>query len=153
MKRILTVITAAVLVLALLAACGAKNVDLSAVTQSITSSYDLGEMKTVDDTDALNRYYQISPDDVKQFSALLSSSAKAYNEIVIVEAVDSTAAENVKTQLDARLSSQLSNAKSYDAEQVSMIEACKVKTSGSFVYMVIGADHDAIVSDIEAALK
>lgn len=153
MKKILTLITAAVLVLILCTACGAKSADLSAVTDSVNSAYGLSDMKVIEDTDSLNRYYQIAPEDVKQFSAELSSSAKDYNEIVIVEAADSTAAENVKAQLDERLRSQLSNAKSYDAEQVSMIEACEVKTSGNFVYLVIGADHDAIAADIEAALK
>ena len=148
MKKILTVITAAVLVMALLAACGAKNVDLGSLLDTINSTYGLSNMKIVEDTDGLNRYYQIAPENVKQFAAEIASSAKDYNEIVIVEATDSKAADSIKPLLEARLRSQLSNAKSYDAEQVSMIEACKVKVSGSFVYMVIGEKQEEITADI-----
>jgi hypothetical protein len=153
MKKILTVITAAVLVMALLAACGAKKVELGSVMDSINSTYSLSGMKTIEDTDSLNRYYQIDPASVKQFAAQIASSAKDYNEIVIIEATDSKAAESIKTQLDARLRSQLSNAKSYDAGMVSMIEACEVKVSGNYVYLVIGENHEAIVAEIEKAIK
>ena len=153
MKRILTVITAAVLVMALLAACGAKNVDLGAVLDNINNTYSLSGMKAVEDTDNLNRYYQIDPASVKQFAAEIASSAKDYNEIVIIEATDSKATDSIKALLDARLRSQLSNAKSYDAGQVSMVEACEVKVSGNYVYLVIGENHEAIVAEIEKAIK
>ena len=136
-----------------LAACGAKNVDLGAVLDNINNTYSLSGMKAVEDTDNLNRYYQIDPASVKQFAAEIASSAKDYNEIVIIEATDSKATDSIKALLDARLRSQLSNAKSYDAGQVSMVEACEVKVSGNFVYLVIGEDHEAINAEIEKAIK
>ena len=154
MKRIITIFTAVVLILALCTACGsAKNIDLKQVMDDVNSTFNLTDMKTIDDTDSLNRYYQIGADSVKQFSAELPSSASDFNEIILIEATDSSAAADVKTQLDARLNSQLNNAKSYNAEQVSMIEACEVKENGNYVWLVIGDQHDEISAAIEAALK
>ncbi|HBE15119.1 MAG TPA: hypothetical protein DCY72_02570, partial [Ruminococcaceae bacterium] len=49
--------------------------------------------------------------------------------------------------------SQLSDAKSYNAEQVSMIEACSVKEKGSFVWLVISDKQADINAEIEKALK
>jgi hypothetical protein len=153
-KRTLTIITAALLILAVFTACGSKkSVELKPLMDTINSTYGLTDLKTIDDTDSLNRYYQVAADSVKQFAAELPTSSKDFNEIILIEAADENAAAQIKTQLDARLRSQLSNAKSYDAGQVSMVEACEVKVSGNFVYLVIGEDHEAINAEIEKAIK
>lgn len=154
MKRILTVLTAALLILAICTACGSeKSVDLKALMDEINTACGFTDMKTVDDTDSLNRYYQVEADSIKQFAAQLPSSSKDFNEIILIEAVDENAAGQIKTQLDARLRSQLSNAKSYNADQVSMIEACETKQNGNYVYLVIGDKHDEIDAIIAQALK
>ena len=154
MKRILTILTAAVLIAALLAACsGAKSVDLKAVMDDVNSAYGLSGLKQIEDTDSLNRYYQIPADAVKQFAAELTTEKSNYNEVILIEAADQNAADTVTQQLNTRLNNQLSNAKSYDAEQVSMIEACEVKTNGNFVYLIVGDQHAEIEAAVEAALQ
>lgn len=154
MKRVFTIIIAAVLVLATLTACGAKNVDLKKVMDDVNSKYDLSTLTAVESADNLKRYYTIPTEDVKQFAAEFTKSAsEGYTEVVIVEAVDADAAGRVKTQLEGRLRNQLSDAKSYNAEQVSMIEACSVKDSGNFVWLVISDKQADINADIEKALK
>ena len=154
MKRIMIVLTATVLVLALLTACGAKSVDLKKVMQDINSNYGLANLTVVEDTDNLNRYYRIPAEDVKQFAAELTKSASdGYTEVVLIEAVNADAAGRVKTQLESRLRSQLSDAKSYNASQVSMIEACSVKESGNFVWLVIGEKQAEINAELEKTLK
>ena len=153
-KRTLTIITAALLILAVFTACGSKkSVELKPLMDTINSTYGLTDLKTIDDTDSLNRYYQVAAESVKQFAAELPTSSKDFNEIILIEAADENAAAQIKTQLDARLRSQLSNAKSYNAEQVSMIEACETKQNGNYVYLVIGDKHDEINSTIADALK
>ena len=154
MKRILTIITAAVLVLALFTACGSeKTVDLKALLDDINTTYGFTDMKTVDDVESLNRYYQVDAESIKQFAAQLPASSKDFNEIILIEAVDANAAGQIKVLLDARLRSQLSSAKSYNADQVSMVEACETKQNGNYVYLVIGDKHDEINATIEEALK
>ena len=154
MKRILTILTAAVLVLALLTACGAKEADLKKVMDDVNSTYGLTGLTAVEDTDNLNRYYRIPAEDVKQFAAEFTKAASdGYTEVVLIEAVDADAAGRAKNKLDARLRSQLSDAKSYNAEQVSMIEGCKVMENGNYVWLVISDKQADINADIEKALK
>ena len=154
MKRILTILTAALLILAICTACGSKkSTDLKALLDEINTAYGFSDMKTVEDTDSLNRYYQVEADSVKQFAAELPASSKDFNEIILIEAVDENAAAQIKTQLDNRLRSQLSNAKSYNAEQVSMIESCETKQNGNYVYLVIGDKHAEIENTVAEALK
>lgn len=155
MKRILTIVVAAVLVLATLTACGgAKNVDLNELMKKINDTYGLTGLTAVEDADNLNRYYRTPKEDVKQFAAEFTKAASdGYTEVVLIEAVDADAAGRVKAQLEARRNSQLSDAKSYNAEQVSMIEACSVKEKGSFVWLVISDKQADINAEIEKALK
>lgn len=153
MKRFFIIATAALLILSVFAACNTKTVDLNAVMDNINSNYALGDLKVVEDTDGLHRYFQIEADSVKQFAAEISSSAKNYSEIILIEAVDQSAADTIKTQLETHLNLQLGNAKSYDAEQVAMLEACNVEENGNFVYLVIGDNHEGIEGIVETALN
>ena len=155
MKRILAIVVAAVLALTALTACGgAKNVDLKSLLADINNTHGLGGLTTVENTDNLKRYYMIPSEDVKQFAAEFTKAASdGYTEVVMVEAVDGDAAGRVKTQLETRLRSQLSDAKSYNAEQVSMIEACTVKEKGNYVWLVISDKQADINTYIEKELK
>ena len=154
MKRFFTILTAALLIVAALTACsGAKSKDLKAVMDKINTDQQLTGLKQIESTDDLNRYYQIEAASVKQFAAELSSSATDYTEIILIEAVDQSAADSIKKQLDLRLRNQLSNAKSYAANQVAMIEACEAKETGSFVTLVIGDKHAEIEATVAEALK
>lgn len=154
MKKTLTIIVAVVLTLAMLTACGAKNVDLNDLMKKLNDTYGLSGLTTVEDSDNLNRYYRTPKEDVKQFAAEFTKAASdGYTEVVIIEATDADAAGRVKTQLETRQRSQLSDAKSYNAEQVSMIEACSVKDKGNYVWLVISDKQADINADIEKALK
>lgn len=155
MKRIISIVLVAILMMAALSACGggAKDVNLSTVIETVNSQFGYTDLKVLEDTDALNRYYQISADDVKQFAAELSTTASQYTEVVLVEAVDADAAGRVKTQLDAHLGTQLNTAKSYDAEQVAMIEACSTKQVGNFVYLVVSDKFAEVTGVIDTALN
>ena len=155
MKRVICIVLAAILMVGVLSACGgsAKAVDLKTVMNDINSKYGLTGLKTLESVDDLNRYYTINTADVKQFDAELSTAASQYTEVVLVEANDQTAADNVKKQLETHLAGQLSNAKSYDAGQVAMIESCSVKQAGNIVYLVVSDKFSDITGAVEAALK
>lgn len=154
MKKLFTILTAVILTVLLCTACsGAKSVDLKALMDDINSTYGLSDLKQIEDADGLNRYYQIEADAVKQFAAELTTAASNYNEVILIEAADQNAAQTIKKQLEMRLRSQLSNAKSYDAEQVSMIEGCTVQENGNYLTLVVGDKHEEIEAKIAEALK
>ena len=153
MKRIIAVLTAAVLMLAVLSACSkTEDVDLNKVMETVNSTYDMGELKSIDSKQELHRYYVVEEDDVKQFAAEFSAANGDYNEVILVEAVDKDAAGRINEALANHLRLQLRDAKSYHPEFVSMLKACEVQQSGNFVYLVINDRYDEIVSTISEAL-
>ena len=154
MKRIITLVLAVLMAAAVFTACGgAKQVDLKALLGEINTQFGLEGLKNLDDTSALNRYYQIDETDVKQFAGELSTTASQYTEVILVEANDSNSAKNIAAMLKAHLDTQLGTAKSYDADQVAMIEACSVKQNGNYVYLVVSDKFSDITGYIENALK
>ena len=91
MKKILTFALAMVMCLTAFAGCGgSKDVKLDEVMNKINTEYKLN-LKKIDD---LNKYYQVSNDDVKQFAAEINSDSNAPVEIVLVEAKDSDEVTN-----------------------------------------------------------
>ena len=154
MKRVFTIFITSLVVLTMLTACGAKNVDLNKVLDDVKSKHDLSGLTAVDSVEKFSRYYTIPTEDVKEFAAeYTKSSTDGYTEVALVEAVDDKAAAEVKAQLERHLQDQLRDAKSYHAEHVSMIEACSVKDSGNFIWLVVCDKPDDINADIEKALK
>lgn len=153
MKRIIAITMTLLMIAALLAACD-KNVDLSGLLNDINSKYSLSDgIKKLETEDELDRYYNISKDDIKQFAGERASSSTDYTEIVIVEAKDSGSVSKIETQLNSRLDSQRSTAKSYTPEAVELLNSCSVKTNGNYVYLVINENADGINKMIEDALK
>lgn len=159
MKKVLSLLCAVILLVSALAACsgdknadGASDVDLSQVLADINERFDINDLKILENTDDLNRYYAIDGADVKQFAAELTTQASVYLEVIMVEAVDSDAAARVAVMLNNHLDTQLSTAKSYDADQVAAIENCKVTTNGNIAYLVISEDYDEIAGYIQSVL-
>lgn len=146
---------ALILVLAL-AGCGGKSVDLKTVMKEVNSKYSdaTGGLKELSETADLDKYYSIPEKDVKQFAAEINpDTSTAPVEIVLVEAVDKTASDEVKKALDARYQSIYSLYSSYSSEQVELVKKCKVTQEGNFVTMVVASDYDGIMEVVNAAIK
>ncbi len=156
MKRIITATMAALILVMAFAGCGAKNADLKSVLSDINSKYAdaTAGLKELTEVEDLDKYYAISVDDVKQFAAEINpDTSTAPVEIVLVEAVDKTASDNVKNALDARYQSIYSLYSSYSADQVELVKKCKVTQSGNYVTMVVASDYDGIMETVNAAIK
>lgn len=156
MKRIITATMAALILVMAFAGCGAKNADLKSVLSDINSKYAdaTAGLKELTEVEDLDKYYAISVDDVKQFAAEINpDTSTAPVEIVLVEAVDKTASDNVKSALDARYQSIYSLYSSYSADQVELVKKCKVTQSGNYVTMVVASDYDGIMETVNAAIK
>ncbi len=136
MKKLISMATALVLSLAMLAGCGAKEVNLTEVMDKINSDFSLSLTK-LESAEDLNAYYSIETADVKQFAAEIDANNDAPVEIILVEAVDSAAADRVETALTTRYNAIINTYSSYTPEKVSMVEACKVTKDGNFVSMIV----------------
>lgn len=107
----------------------------SVLEKSGVSADSMTKLETKED---LENNYLIDPEDVKDFSAMVArNSTQSINEFVIIEAVDSDAAERVSSWLQIRLDGQMGLCQSYSPEFVAILEKCKVEINGNFVSMII----------------
>lgn len=146
MKKVISIVSAFVLCLAIFTGCGAKEVKLSEVMDKINSDFSLS-LQTLESADELNTYYSIDTADVKQFAAEIDPNNNAPVEIVLVEAVDSDAASRVESALTTRYNAIYSQYSSYTPEQLDMVKACKVTKDGNFVSMIV-ADKGSEMLDV-----
>ena len=146
MKKVISIVSAFVLCLAIFTGCGAKEVKLSEVMDKINSDFSLSLQK-LDSADELNTYYSIDTADVKQFAAEIDPNNNAPVEIVLIEAVDADAATRVESALTTRYNAIYSQYSSYTPEQLDMVKACKVTKDGNFVSMIV-ADKGTEMLDV-----
>ena len=146
MKKVISIVSAFVLCLAIFTGCGAKEVKLSEVMDKINSDFSLSLQK-LESADELNTYYSIDTADVKQFAAEIDPNNNAPVEIVLIEAVDADAASRVETALTTRYNAIYSQYSSYTPEQLDMVKACKVTKDGNFVSMIV-ADKGAYMLNV-----
>ena len=156
MKRFITATMAALIFVLAFAGCGSKSADLKKVMGDINAKYTDATkgLKELTDVKDLDTYYMIPEKDVKQFAAEINpDTSSAPVEIVLVEAVDKTASDNVKKALDARYQSIYSTYSSYSADQVELVKKCKVTQNGNFVTLVVASDYDGIMEIVNNAIK
>lgn len=128
-----------------------KNVDLSAVMQKINTECNIKNVEAIDDVKDLGNYYLILESSVKSYSAEIDK--KGINEIVLVETVSEDAKKSVEEVLNQRLKSKISEAASYEADQLAIIKDCKVETNGNYVSMIVCEDADKATQIYKDAFK
>lgn len=125
-----------------------KDIVLSDVLTDINERVCISsdDMRQISDKDALELYYSIAPDDVKQFAGeTAKNSAEDITEIVLVEAVDTVAADRVFDALTLRYESQKNLCASYSPELLAVVNSCKVEQNGNFVALVLNSEFDSII--------
>lgn len=154
MKRIWCIVMAmAVLLLTACAGQTVKQVELSAVMDSLAGKYGLDEgMLELTEMDLMD-LYGIDSALVKQYEARIRLESIQADEIVLIEATDAKAAAQVKEQLEARYQTKLNETRNYLPDEFAKIEKCKVAQHGNYVSMIVCAEAEAAVAEYEKALK
>ncbi|MBQ4568848.1 MAG: DUF4358 domain-containing protein [Ruminococcus sp.] len=161
MKRIVSFvcIIMCITLMITLSACkgdASKEVVLKDVLASINSNFSISadDMLTIEDTDTLELYYNISPADVKQFAAETTlNSATDITEVILVEATDESAAKRVYDALDVRYNSQRDLCASYSAELLAVINECSVEQNGNYICLIMSDDFDNILAHYKSFFK
>ncbi len=152
MKKVISLATALVLCLAVFVGCGAKDVNLSDAMTKINSEYMISLQK-LSDTDELNKYYNIDTADVKQFAAEIDSNNDAPVVVILIEAVDSSAADRIESALTTYYNSMVSTYGSYTPEKLDMVKACKVTKDGNFVSLIVSDDASGMLDIYNSYIK
>lgn len=132
------------------------NVDLSVILSDINTEFSIAsdDMMQIEDTDSLELFYNILPEDVKQFAAQTTvNTATDIAEIILVEAVDADAAERVYKALDVRYSSQRDLTASYSAELLDIVNKCSVEKNGNFVTLIMSSESADITDFYNSYFK
>lgn len=151
MKRIIALVIAAVMAVSVFAGCGGGK-NLGDVLTSINSTYNLS-LKTLESKDDLKKYYSINPDSVKQFAAEIDSNNNAPVEIIMVEATDADAANEIEKALAARYNSIVSQYASYTPEKLDMVKDCKVTKDGNYVSLIVADNAAEILQKYQDSIK
>lgn len=145
MKKLCVCLLLILLSLCMFTACSTRaDVDLQTVFNDINTQFEISDLTVIDDVSKLNRYYMIEEDKVKQYAAEFSAESSVFTEIVLIEAIDETAASEIATLLNNHYQSRLSEAKSYNPESVQMLESCTVECNGTYVSLIISDKADDI---------
>ena len=128
------------------------SVDLAALRDQLIA--DCGYTDTLPvETAGLESTYGITADQVKSSASFNATVGTAFpDEIVMVEATDAAAAQDVASKLTNRLSAIADQAASYDPDSEALAKKCEVVTSGNYVGMFFSSHYDEMVSAFQNAV-
>lgn len=153
MKKVLAVAFSMIFVLLAFAGCGSDNsnsdVELSKVLADVNDNGGLSSMKTITNTTDLQKQFDIDPESVSDFIAEVSEDSEFPTTVIVTKAVDEEAVGDINSKLNTYLNDKLSNAQSYNKDQVSTIEKCKVQDNGLYSMLVIAEDYEKIEKIIQ----
>ena len=153
MRKLISVISVLLLICVLLCSCS-KNVEpLSKVFEQIKSEVGVSEMVEFGSVSDLDRFYGIAAEDIGDFAGGINNSGVNQEEIVLVKASSSDAAERIKTALTNRYNSKLNETKNYNPEQYAIIEKCSVETNDLYVSLIISEKASAMREILNKAIS
>ena len=145
MKKLIAAFCAFIAVTVLFCACSQSQVKpLSQVYDSIKEQVKLSEMNDFNFVSSLDRYYGIASDEVVEFAGGINNSGVEQEEIVMIMASNSEAADHIQTVLENRRQAKYNENKNYNPEQAQMIESCSVDRHGMYIAMFISENADKI---------
>ena len=142
MKKTLIVLLVAVMVLC--CACGTTAKPLTEVYDDIKAQVTFENVNELNDISMMERYYGITEDMAAEYAGCINASGVEQEEVVLVKAVDESAAAEIKEKLDNRYQSKLNQNKDYNPEQAKMIEDCSVEKDCLYVSMIVSENADTI---------
>jgi hypothetical protein len=141
------ILTLALLMVGLLAACGAnpsatKDVDLTAYYDTLAETYEWGDGYMVDiEDEMLDSYYPgLSDISTKQFIAKMPIMSAVVNEVVLMECESEDDAASAAAILQDRITTQAEGGAWYP-ESMEAWEKAQVVQQGTYVAMLASASY------------
>ncbi len=133
MKKLISLLLAMTMLFSL-TACGAPEVDLQAVKTDMLTRLSINNATDIP-TDRLMNLYGIAADKVADNASFMILSDVFPAEILMIKAVDTTAAEEIAALMNTRLESLKMQSVNYDAESYEIAQACTVLVNDVYVSM------------------
>lgn len=153
MKKTLSLVLAALLLLGALAGCGAqeeKAVDLTAFYEESLEKYEMGSMMALEGDFLESSYPGLSQIPTVQFIAQTAMISAVVNEIVLLQCETPEDAAQAAQILETRVSTQVEGGAWYPAS-IAAWEKAEVITHGSYVALIAAdQNQDALEADFNA---
>ena len=145
MRKLFSAVMLAFFILELSACSGgtAKNADLTSAMKKMKEKITNTQMMDLSSDDLMSEY-GIKPGDVKQFAAYVDSTGTKGDEIVLVQANSSEAADRIKKDLDNRYSQKEVEMKDYLPDEYAVLKKCKVNKSGDYISMIVSPQYEEL---------
>lgn len=118
------------------------DVDIATLGDKLKSDITFEDELVQFDNGKVEKILGISQDLFTNAKVYESSSGATPEAIDCIEAKDENAANEIKTALENRLSSQKTLFESYKPEQMPKLENAVIKVNGKYVVMVVSGDSD-----------
>ena len=146
MKKIVA-LTLTLILLVSLCACGgrggAKEIDLEALAQELTAAGIFTDTMSRAGDDLPARIYGLGEGDAVK-TVLYTGTGATAEEIFLAQAVDSSAADSLKTACEQRVENQKLAFRSYAPGEVDKLDSAVIAVSGNTVILVVSADAAAV---------
>ncbi len=130
---------------------GDISVDVSAMAAelaALTYEDSLSEL----DTNIGLTYYGLTSNDVADSVIMVSTGATA-EEVAVIEATDSDAAQTIYEACEARLSKQVTSYTDYKPAEVTRLDNAIIEVSGKYVVYVVTDDVDKAQDIVDSYFK
>ena len=149
MKRLVSLILAAVMALGLSACGGSKNTSgpdfqVQDAMDALLERAGAEDMMILSEGDALD-FYGIKAEDMEQFSAAINATGISAEEIVLVKAASEDAAKSVQERLDKRVANRMAEFENYLPYQFDIVaNHSQVSRDGVYVSMIISSELESL---------
>jgi hypothetical protein len=146
MKKTISLLLVFTCVLALLTGCGSssskKTMDPQTLADDLLANAEFTDSLEQLDDAVIPNYYGVDAADYKSALVYCGTAATA-EQIVIFEAVDSSAADRLLSSLQSFVSEKIEAYQSYGPAAAMSLENATVKTIGNYVVAVVCSDSDS----------
>ncbi len=114
------------------------------IAEKLKAAVTMTDMQPLTETD-LTAMYGISMDDVLAFAGEIDATGLRTDEFLIIQAKDSTAADNVLTKMKAHQTQRMNEAKNYNPQGYATVQKSPVAKKGTYVYLFFFEEADEMV--------
>lgn len=150
MKKVFAIITALILSMAVLTACGeTKTIDVKAAADALKNNITYeDELNVLSAEMLLSTYTDLDTEDVAAAQVYTSSTATA-EEIAVFEAKDAAAADRIEQVMQNRIDSQKELYASYAPDEVKRLEGAVLTKKGNYVVLCVAGDSSLAEKEVK----
>lgn len=118
-----------------------KAADVTATADKLKSDISYDDELIELEGEKIQKIMGVSEDKYSSCKIYISSSGATPEEIACFEAVDETAAADIKSAIEARIEAQKNTFTDYNPEQAPKLDSPVLKVNGNCVYLCISGDN------------